>query len=60
MFFFDLDSTFRILAVLDLEWQNNDTPVMSRPYHALSLRFRGNAVIEDGQQIGRASCRERV
>lgn len=47
MFFSNPDTSFRILAVLDLEWQKNDTPVMPRPFHALSIRFQGNAVISD-------------
>lgn len=47
MFFSDTDASFRILSVLDLEWQHNDTQVMPRPFHALSLRLKGNAYFTD-------------
>jgi len=47
MFFSNPDTSIHILAVLDMEWQKNDTPVMPRPFHALSIRLRGNAVISD-------------
>ena len=47
MFFSDSNASFRILSVLDLEWQKNDTQVMPRPFHALSLRLEGNAFFSD-------------
>ncbi|MBQ8814581.1 MAG: helix-turn-helix transcriptional regulator [Lachnospiraceae bacterium] len=47
MFFSDPDTSFRILAVLDMEWQKNDTQVQPRPFHALSLRLEGNAFFSD-------------
>jgi len=49
MFFSDPDTSIRILAVLDMEWQKNDTPVMPRPFHALSFRFEGTAIISDNK-----------
>lgn len=47
MFFTDSNTSFRILSVLDMEWQKNDTQVLPRPFHALSLRLKGNAYFSD-------------
>ena len=38
----------KILSVLQLDWEKNDVYVPPRPYSALSIRTKGNAIFTDG------------
>lgn len=47
-----LTETFsvKLLSVLHLDWKKNDVYVPPRPYSALSIRLKGNAVFSNGGQ----------
>lgn len=41
---------FRIVSVLEMSWQTNTSYAKPRPYHALSLRLKGDATFIHGKQ----------
>ena len=40
----------KMFSVLQLDWEKNDVYVPPRPYSALSIRIKGNAVFTDDQR----------
>ena len=42
--------TAKILSVLQLDWEKNDVYVPPRPYSALSIRIKGNAIFTDNSR----------
>ncbi len=52
MLFENIDSV-KILSVLDLAWCGVDSTAFPRPYHALSLRIKGDAVFTSGEKVSK-------
>lgn len=43
MFFSNIDNSFKILSVVELSWSTFNSHIPPKPWHAFSMRLRGNA-----------------
>ena len=53
LMFIDSNAKITILSALNLSWNCNDTLVKGRPFHALSIRLKGDGKITNGNKTER-------
>ena len=46
----DFNSKISIISALNLSWNYNDSAVKGRPFHALSVRVKGNGTVSQGNK----------